>query len=155
MRATTAVTFADPKCRIDKPQSEKPTFPYLAMGKSRLGRCPIRPISWRCVDRLSLSAIIGIYDPARSARSDLALQRERESAIVGRSGDNGMAKKNKLRDAAVKIGSAVGEVDGRAHKAALQATIVARREFKDLTKQVKALKKQLEKSTNRLKSALK
>jgi ABC-type phosphate/phosphonate transport system substrate-binding protein len=66
-----------------------------------------------------------------------------------------MAKKNRLRDAAVKIGSAVGKVDGRAHKAALQAALVARQEFNDLTKQVKALKKQLEKSTKRLKSALK
>lgn len=75
--------------------------------------------------------------------------------MLGPSGGNDMAKKNRLRDAAVKIGSAVGKVDGRAHKAALQAALVARQEFNDLTKQVKALKKQLEKSTKRLKSALK
>jgi hypothetical protein len=44
-----------------------------------------------------------------------------------------MAKKNRLRAATVKIGSAVGKVDGRAHKVALQAAIVARQEFNDLT----------------------
>jgi hypothetical protein len=66
--------------------------------------------------------------------------------------------KNRLRDAAVKIGSAVGKVDGAAHKAALkagQAAHVARQELIDLTKQVDALKRQLKKSTKRLKNALK
>jgi signal transduction histidine kinase len=43
----------------------------------------------------------------------------------------------------------------KAHKAALEAAQVARQEFNDLTKQIEALKKQLEKSTKRLKSALK
>ena len=69
-----------------------------------------------------------------------------------------MAKKNKLRDAAVRIGSAVGRADSAAHKAvykATNATQVARRELIELSKQVDALKKQLKKSTNRLKSALK
>ena len=61
-----------------------------------------------------------------------------------------MAKKNNLRDTAVKIGSAVGRVDGRAHK----AVRVAKQELTALTKQVEALKKQLKKSTNKLKSAL-
>jgi hypothetical protein len=72
-------------------------------------------------------------------------------------GGNDMAK-NRLRDAAVKIGSAVGKVDSTAHKAALKAARaahVARQELIDLTKQVDALKKQLKKSTKRLKSALK
>ena len=66
--------------------------------------------------------------------------------------------KNRLKDAAVKIGSAVGRVDGAAHKAALkaaQAAKVARQELIDLEKHVDALKKQLKKSTKRLKSALK
>jgi hypothetical protein len=66
--------------------------------------------------------------------------------------------KNRLRDAAVKIGSAVGRVDGKAHKAALkaaQAAHVARQELIDLSKQVDALKRQLKKSTKRLRSALK
>jgi hypothetical protein len=65
--------------------------------------------------------------------------------------------KNRLRDAAVRIGSAVGKVDGRAHRAALKAARaahVARQELTDLTKQVDALKKQLKKSTKRLRSAL-
>ena len=66
--------------------------------------------------------------------------------------------KNRLRDAAVKIGSAVGKVDSTAHNAALKAARaahVARQELIDLTKQVDALKRQLKKSTKRLKSALK
>ena len=62
-----------------------------------------------------------------------------------------MAKKNKLTDAAVKIGSAVGRVDGTAHKAAR----VANQELTELTKQAGAFKKQLKKSTKKLKSALK
>ena len=69
-----------------------------------------------------------------------------------------MAKKNKLRDAAVAIGSAVGKADGTAHKAvqkAANAAHVARLELIELSKQVDALKKQLTKSTKRLKSALK
>lgn len=69
-----------------------------------------------------------------------------------------MANRNRLRNAAVKIGSAVGKVDGAAHRAALkaaQAAHIAREELMDLEKQVDALKKQLAKSTKRLKSALK
>ena len=69
-----------------------------------------------------------------------------------------MAKKNKLKDVAVKIGSAVGRVDGTAHKAAYRAAKaahVAKLELIELSKQVEALKKQLEKSTKHLKDALK
>jgi hypothetical protein len=69
-----------------------------------------------------------------------------------------MAKKNTLRDAAVAIGSAVGKADGTAHHAvnkAAKAAHVARLELTALSKQVDALKKQLTKSTQRLKSALK
>ena len=62
-----------------------------------------------------------------------------------------MAKKNKLKEAAVKIGSAVGRADGRAHK----AVRVAKQELTELSKQVDALKRQLEKSSKKLKSALK
>jgi hypothetical protein len=68
-----------------------------------------------------------------------------------------MATKNKLRNAAVSIGSAVGKADGTAHKAVRKATKaahVARTELIALSKQVDALKKQLKKSTTRLKSAL-
>jgi hypothetical protein len=66
--------------------------------------------------------------------------------------------KNRLRAAAVKIGSAVGRVDGTAHKAAYKAAKaahVAKLELIELSKQVDALKKQLEKSTRHLKEALK
>jgi hypothetical protein len=69
-----------------------------------------------------------------------------------------MATKNKLKDAAVRIGSAVGKADARAHTAvykAAKAAHVARLELIELSKQVDALKKQLKKSTKRLKSALK
>ncbi len=69
-----------------------------------------------------------------------------------------MATKNKLKDAAVTIGSAVGRADGTAHKAvfkAAKAAHVARLELTELSKQVDMLKKQLKKSTKRLKSALK
>ena len=69
-----------------------------------------------------------------------------------------MPTKNKLRNAAVTIGSAVGRADGKAHKAvhkAANAAHVARQELVELAKQVDALKKQLKKSTSRLKSALK
>jgi hypothetical protein len=68
-----------------------------------------------------------------------------------------MARNNRLRDAAVKIGSTAGRIDGRAHRAARKATKavhVAREEFVELSKQVDALKKQLEKSTHRLTMAL-
>lgn len=68
-----------------------------------------------------------------------------------------MATKNKLRAAAVSIGSAVGKADGTAHlavKKAQKAAKVAKQELNALSKQVDALKKQLNKSTSRLKSAL-
>ena len=69
-----------------------------------------------------------------------------------------MATRNRLRDAAVTIGSAVGKADAGlikpSYKAA-KAAHVARLELIALSKQVDALKKQLKKSTNRLKSALK
>ena len=68
-----------------------------------------------------------------------------------------MATKDKLRNAAVTIGSAVGKAEGKAHKAltkAAKAAHVARLELIQLSKQVDALKKQLNKSTKRLKKAM-
>jgi hypothetical protein len=59
-------------------------------------------------------------------------------------------EKNKLREVAVKIGSAAGRIDGKTHKAAH----VAMQELDQLTKQVDALKNQLKRSTQNLKSAL-
>lgn len=81
-----------------------------------------------------------------------------KSAMVSVTGGDHMAAKNKLRTAAVKIGSAVGRADGTAHKAvhkATKAVKIARQELNALANQVDKLKKQLNKSTKRLKSALK
>lgn len=69
-----------------------------------------------------------------------------------------MAKKDKLQDAAVKIGAMAGRMDGKAHMAAHKAAMaaeVAHEELAELSKQVDALKKQLATSVKRLKSALK
>ena len=66
--------------------------------------------------------------------------------------------KNRFRDAAVKIGSAVGKADATAHRAAYKAAKaarVAKLELAELSKQVDALTKQLKKSTQKLKNALK
>ena len=68
-----------------------------------------------------------------------------------------MAKKNKLTQAAVKIGAAVGKADRRAHQTAhkmVKAGSVAKKELDAISKQVEALKKQLQKTTKRLKKAL-
>jgi hypothetical protein len=76
--------------------------------------------------------------------------------LVNLSGGDNMAK-SKFEDAAVKIGSAVGQVEGKARKAAkkaAKAADVAKRELNALSKQVDALKKQLQKSTKQLKKAL-
>jgi len=68
-----------------------------------------------------------------------------------------MSKKDKWKDAAVKIGGAVGRLDGTAHKAARKAATaidVAKSELDDVAKQVEALKKQLAKSSKKLQAAL-
>ena len=65
--------------------------------------------------------------------------------------------KQRLKDAAVKIGGAVGRIDGTAHKAARKAANaveVAKSELDEITEQVDALKRQLAKSSKRLQSAL-
>jgi predicted nucleic acid-binding Zn-ribbon protein len=64
-----------------------------------------------------------------------------------------MAKKTKLTRVAVKIGSAMGKADRTAHKVA-KAGLIAREELDDISKQVDALKRQLQKTTKRLKDAL-
>jgi hypothetical protein len=62
-----------------------------------------------------------------------------------------MTRKNGFRDAAVRVSSAVGRVDAKAHKAVNAAHV----ELVAITKQVDALKRQLTQSTKRLKKALK
>jgi hypothetical protein len=64
-----------------------------------------------------------------------------------------MAKKNKLTQVAVKIGSAVGKADRTAHKVA-NAGPLAKKELMEISKQVDALKRQLQKTTKRLIRAL-
>jgi hypothetical protein len=64
-----------------------------------------------------------------------------------------MAKKNRLTNAAMKIGAAMGKADRTAHKVA-RAGVLAKGELEDISKQIDALKRQLLKTTKRLKKAL-
>jgi polyhydroxyalkanoate synthesis regulator phasin len=64
-----------------------------------------------------------------------------------------MAKNSKLRQVAVSIGAAVGKADRTAHKVA-KAGVVAKKELAAISKQVDALKRQLQKTTQRLRHAL-
>jgi polyhydroxyalkanoate synthesis regulator phasin len=68
-------------------------------------------------------------------------------------GRNIMAKKSKLTKAAVTIGTAMGRADRTAHKVA-KAGVVAKKELEAIAEHVDALKKQLRKTTKRLKAAL-
>ena len=109
-------------------------------------------------ERLVLTA--AYVSPARVVRGmplPCAMVRRRKSESPPNSGGKDMARENKLRDAAMRVGSAVGRVDAKAHKAArkaVKAAHVARQELVTLTKQVDALKRQLMQSTKRLKTAL-
>ena len=64
-----------------------------------------------------------------------------------------MAKKSRLSQVAGKIGAAMGRADRKAHQVA-KAGVLAKKELKDISKQVDALKRQLQKTTKRLKDAL-
>jgi hypothetical protein len=61
--------------------------------------------------------------------------------------------KNRLKNAAKKIGAAIGKADRTAHKVA-RAGVLAKSELDDISKQVDALKKQLLKTSKKLKKAL-
>jgi hypothetical protein len=61
--------------------------------------------------------------------------------------------KNRLKNAAKKIGAAMGRADRTAHKVA-KAGVLAKSELEDISKQVEALRKQLVKTTKKLKKAL-
>jgi hypothetical protein len=61
--------------------------------------------------------------------------------------------KNRLKKAAMKIGAAMGKADRTAHKVA-RAGVMAKSELEDISKRVDDLKKQLMKTTKRLKKAL-
>jgi hypothetical protein len=65
--------------------------------------------------------------------------------------------KSRLTNAAKKIGAAMGKADRTAHvtaKRVAKASVVAKAELEHVAKQVEALKKQLAKSTKKLKKAL-
>jgi hypothetical protein len=64
-----------------------------------------------------------------------------------------MAKKNRLKKAAMRIGAAMGKADRTAHKVA-KAGALAKGELEDISKQIDGLKRQLLKTTKRLKKAL-
>lgn len=61
--------------------------------------------------------------------------------------------KNQLKQAAKRIGAAMGKADRTARKVA-KAGLVAKEELVQLSKQVDSLKRQLQKTTKRLRSAL-
>lgn len=64
-----------------------------------------------------------------------------------------MAKKSKLTQVAVKIGNAMGRADRKAHQI-VKAGKLAKEELADISKQVDALKRQLQTTTKRLRRAL-
>lgn len=64
-----------------------------------------------------------------------------------------MARRDRLTQVAVGIGTAVGKADRRAHQVA-KAGLVAKKELEEIAKQVEGLKKQLLRTTKRLKAAL-
>jgi predicted nucleic acid-binding Zn-ribbon protein len=61
--------------------------------------------------------------------------------------------KDRLENVSVKIGTALGKADRKAHQVA-QAGTMAKEELQEIAKQVDALKRQLQKTTKRLKKAL-
>jgi len=61
--------------------------------------------------------------------------------------------KNRFKKAAQKIGAAIGKADRTAHKVA-KAGVIAKGELDDISKQVDALKRQLVKTSKKLKKAL-
>jgi seryl-tRNA synthetase len=68
-----------------------------------------------------------------------------------------MAKKNKLTQVSERIGKALGKADKQAHHHARKlsaASKVTKEELDQIAKHVEALKKQLAKTTQRLKKVL-
>jgi len=65
--------------------------------------------------------------------------------------------KSKLKSTAARIGAAIGKADRAAHVTArkvVKASAVADKELENISKQVESLRKQLVKTTKRLKKAL-
>ena len=68
-----------------------------------------------------------------------------------------MAKKDGLTQVGEKVGAALGKANREAHLRARkvsEASKIAKKELKDISKRVELLKKQLEKTAKHLKSAL-
>jgi hypothetical protein len=68
--------------------------------------------------------------------------------------EGAMAKKSKLTQVAVKIGTAMGKADRTAHRVA-KAGVAAKEELAEIAEQIDSLKKQLLKTKKRLQKALK
>ena len=64
-----------------------------------------------------------------------------------------MAKKSRLAQVAVKIGTAMGKADRKAQQVA-KAGVLAKKELHAISKQVDVLKRQLLQTTKRLRKAL-
>lgn len=64
-----------------------------------------------------------------------------------------MAKKNKLARVAERVGGALGKADRKAHQI-VKARVVLKKELRAISKQVDALKRQLEKTSSRLRRAV-
>ena len=64
-----------------------------------------------------------------------------------------MAKKSRLTRVAVGIGTAMGKADRKAHQI-VKAGTLAKKELGDISKQVDALKRQLQAASKRLRRAL-
>jgi hypothetical protein len=64
-----------------------------------------------------------------------------------------MAKKSKLTQVAVSIGTAMGKADRKARQVA-KAGVLAKKELHAISKQVDVLKRQLLQTTKRLRKAL-
>ena len=65
-----------------------------------------------------------------------------------------MEKRDRLKEVSVKIGTTLGKADKQARKFK-KAGVVAKEELQVISKQIDELKKQLAKTTKRLKHALK
>jgi hypothetical protein len=64
-----------------------------------------------------------------------------------------MRKTDRISRAAARVGAVVGRAEGTARKIA-KAGVMAKEELEDISKQIEGLKKQLLKTTKRLKHAL-
>jgi len=68
-------------------------------------------------------------------------------------GETLMVKKDRLKEVSAKIGTAMGKADKQARRFK-KAGAVAKEELQAISKQIDELKKQLHKTTKRLKNAL-